>query len=67
MPKSVRPESAPLGIACDTCGKEMRLASVVPIAQRIVYTYQCSNGHQQKIARAGKKSQATGIASPRKR
>jgi hypothetical protein len=56
MPTLERPEAPPHPIACGTCGKEMRLASVVPIAQRTVFTYQCANGHRHKIARADKKS-----------
>jgi hypothetical protein len=54
MPTLEHQKPRPPSIACGTCGKEMRLASVVPIAQRTVYSYQCANGHRHKIARANK-------------
>ena len=58
MPTLELPEAPPRSIACGTCGKEMRLVSVVPIAQRTVHSYQCANGHRHKIVRANKKSSA---------
>jgi hypothetical protein len=64
MPKLELPAAPPLSMACSACGKEMRLVSVVPIARRTVYSYQCANGHRHKVVRVNKKLQRQGQALP---
>jgi hypothetical protein len=64
MPKLESRAAPPLSMACTTCGKETRLVSVVPIARRTVYSYQCANGHRHKVVKVDKETPAKGAGRP---
>jgi hypothetical protein len=42
-------ELPPVSIDCHSCDHEMKLISVVPDGEAIVYAYQCDNGHRHEI------------------
>ena len=55
MPMSELPQSPvrALSIACHSCAHEMKLLSVVPEEDCIVYAYRCANGHRHEVVKTG--------------